>query len=245
MPEVQRHYDQLLAAHYGWMSGVSFPEKVAEQQQLLASLGVTGQERGLAVDLGCGPGYQAVALARLGFDTVLAVDTSAGLLAEFAAAKGEWPVREVYADIRALKTLVPAGTARAVACMGDTLTHLDTRADVSALFSDAHAALMPGGRLVITYRDLSEPVDGLDRIIPVRSDDQRIMTCVLDYAPEAVTVNDRVHVREADGWRLHKSSYRKLRLPVGDLVSELQQTGFAIEHSGPAGRLTAIAAART
>jgi hypothetical protein len=43
--------------------------------------------------------------------------------------------------------------------MGDTLAHLESRADVSKLFRNAHQALAPGGRLP---RDLSTELTGLD-----------------------------------------------------------------------------------
>ncbi|MEV0364598.1 hypothetical protein [Nocardia fusca] len=61
-------------------------------------------EKGIAFDLGCGPGTRALALARLGFTRVTAVGTSAVLLDEltrFAAEGGVEPiVRPVQPDIR-------------------------------------------------------------------------------------------------------------------------------------------------
>ena len=33
MNDAIRHYDELLAAHYSWMVGVPFEEKVAEQKR--------------------------------------------------------------------------------------------------------------------------------------------------------------------------------------------------------------------
>jgi hypothetical protein len=66
MSDVTRHYDTLLAQHYSWMTGVPFDIKVAEQRTLLEVLGMAGRS-GVALDLGCGPGYQSAALAQLGF----------------------------------------------------------------------------------------------------------------------------------------------------------------------------------
>ena len=57
--------------------------------------------------------------------------------------------------------------------MGDVLTHLESHQDVSGLLADAFAALAPGGRLVLTFRDMSEALSGLDRFIPVQSDANR------------------------------------------------------------------------
>ena len=57
---------------------------------------------------------------------------------------------------------------------------------------------------------------GTARFLPVRADDQRILTCFLEYGPSHVTVHDLLHEREAGGaWRLQTSAYRKLRLSPG------------------------------
>jgi SAM-dependent methyltransferase len=240
---VARHYEELLAEHYTWMFGVPFDAKVAEQRALMEALGLRAQH-GTVVDLGCGPGFQAVALACLGYSRVVAVDTSQTLLNELGEHRGDLPIEAVLADLRHVRRLVKPGAADAIVCMGDTLTHLDSRAEVSRLFAGAYVALAPGGLLILTFRDLSIELIGLDRFLPVRADADRIMTCVLDYEPEAVVVNDLVHVREGNGWSLRKSSYRKLRLAADMLADELRGLGFTVRRNEPAGRLHAIVAAK-
>jgi hypothetical protein len=47
--------------------------------------------------------------------------------------------------------------------MGDTLTHLARKADVSALFQDVFDALHSGGVFVITYRSLTQLASSLCR----------------------------------------------------------------------------------
>lgn len=84
------HYERLLAEHYTWMLGMPFEHKTAEQAELLSGMGVTTP--GLCVDLGCGPGFQAIALAQLGATRVHAIDTSAVLLAELRAHARNLPV---------------------------------------------------------------------------------------------------------------------------------------------------------
>ncbi|GBQ27756.1 class I SAM-dependent methyltransferase [Gluconacetobacter sacchari] len=242
MNEVTRHYDQLLAAHYSWMNGLPLEEKIAEQQALLVDLGLNDGPKGIAVDLGCGPGYQSFALMAIGYDTIIAIDTSAELLAELEAAATGQPIRTVHADLRGFPTLVGRASADAIVCMGDTLTHLEDRADVSTLYRDAYEALRPGGHFILTFRDLSQELTGLDRFLSVQSDDHRLMTCVLEYEPERVIVNDLLHVREASGWRFQKSRYRKLRLSPAEQVAELKRLGFTIGHDRPIGGLRAIAA---
>jgi hypothetical protein len=53
----------------------------------------------------------------------------------------------------------------------------------------------------------------------VRSEDNRIFTCFLDYGPTHVTVHDLVHSREGASWRQTVSAYKKLRLSA-DFVRE-------------------------
>jgi SAM-dependent methyltransferase len=242
MSSVKRHYDDLLAAHYSWMSGMSVADKAAQERLLLETLDADGLRTGLAVDLGCGPGYQSIALADLGYAPVLAIDSCESLLRELEQAKGGRPIDGTLADLSGFRGLVSDGSVSLIACMGDTLPHLPSRADVSKLFRDAFASLHEGGRLVLTLRDLSRELVGLDRFIPVRADLDRIMMCSLDFGPDTVTVNDLVHVRQENHWSLHKSSYQKLRLAPAELVAELARCGFVVDHDAAGPRFHAISA---
>ena len=242
--QVRAHYDALLAQHYTWMTGMPFAAKVAEQRDLFRSIGVTPTNGGAAIDLGSGPGFQALALAQLGYAPVHAIDTSRALLDELDARKEDLPITTALADLRDFARLTgPEGVA-AIVCMGDTLTHLECHADVERLIEDARATLVSGGFLVLTFRDLSIELRGLDRILPVHADDDRIMTCVLEYEDDAVIVNDIIHVREGSGWAMNKSSYRKLRLAPAWVVQQLRDRGFAIRHDDVVGRLHTILAVR-
>src|SRR5579859_7641272 len=168
MSTVSEHYERLLSRHYTWMFGAPFEEKVSEQAALLREIleQLPGRpETALAVDLGSGPGFQTVALAQLGFSPVLAIDTSAELLGELQSHSVGLPVQIAKADLRELPSLVAAGQATVIVCMGDTLTHLSSKGDVSALFRAVSEALHPGGMLVITYRDLTAELEGIDRFI--------------------------------------------------------------------------------
>jgi SAM-dependent methyltransferase len=242
MGDIQRHYDDLLATHYSWMSGMGFAHKVTEQRDLLNSLGFPTETMGLAVDLGCGPGYQALALEQIGYQAVLAIDTSRSLLDELDHHKGDRPIRTELADMRDFTRFIEVGSVDAIICMGDTLPHLDERSGVSGLLRDAYASLRPGGKLALTFSDFSVETIGRDRFIPVRADDERVMICALEYDGDKVIVSDLIHIRTRDGWTLHKSSYRKLRLEPARIVSELKDLGFLVEHDGPASRMHAIVA---
>jgi SAM-dependent methyltransferase len=248
MSTVNEHYERLLSQHYTWMFGVSFEDRVTEQKSFLsrtlAPLHYT-PEAATAVDLGCGPGFQTIALAQLGFSPVIAVDTSAELLDELRSHIGSLPVRIEKADLRDLPAIVQTGQATVVVCMGDTLTHLAEKSDVSALFRGAFERLRPGGMFVITYRDLTKELHGTDRFIPVRSDENKIMTCFLEFEnADSVVVHDLVHIRQDMGWSLTKSNYRKLRLGIEWVREELSGAGFDILSEDLSGRLIGLAAVK-
>ncbi|WP_247039855.1 class I SAM-dependent methyltransferase [Burkholderia cepacia] len=239
---ISRHYDTLLAEHYTWMFGMPFRSKVEEQRGLLETLGMRPGKHGTALDLGCGPGFQSIALANLGFEKVVAIDTSRALLDELNSQKGNLPIEATLADLRDFDRFAVPGSAAAIVCMGDTLTHLDNMQDVAGVFKKARDVLQPSGVLVLTFRDLSIELTGLDRFLPVHADNDRIVTCMLEYRSDIVVVNDLIHVRESGGWTLRKSSYQKLRLPPDTLSDELTRLGFTVRTNEPFGRMHALIA---
>jgi SAM-dependent methyltransferase len=235
MSDATDHYERLLADHYTWMFGSAVHEKAAEQRELLARLGVGGGGD-LAVDLGAGSGFQTLALADLGYRRVIAIDTSRKLLEELRTNVAGRPagaahsiVQAVEADMLDLPRHVSPGTADVIVCMGDTLTHLPAREHVTHLFTAVSASLRRGGRFVLSYRDLSSELLGPDRFIPVRSTTDKIMTCFLEYLPGRVMVHDLIHLREDSGWKLLKSCYPKLRLPVNEIRRDLENSGLHLE----------------
>jgi SAM-dependent methyltransferase len=236
------HYETLLAKHYTWMFGMPFDRKVAEQRLLLERFDALPAQRRLALDLGAGSGFQSIALLDLGFDQVIAIDFSPTLLAELDSHKQGRPIETVQADIVDYLAQVTPGTVDLITCMGDTLTHLGSQSDVIQLFANAASALVTGGFLVLTYRDLSSEMSGTDRFIPVAADSDRLLTCFLEYEPGAVVVHDLLHEREGERWNFQASTYRKLRLPADWVQAELYAAGFMTVELKPAGRLAGFLA---
>jgi SAM-dependent methyltransferase len=228
------HYEKLLASHYTWMLGDDLEAVAAGDRKLFQDAGI--RAGALAVDLGCGPGPQTLALADIGFAEVVGVDTSQQLLDELLAHTGSRPaVRVVHDDlVHALPGVADGADVDVVTCMRDTVVHLPGRRAVTQLFSRVAASLAVGGMFILSYRDLTQPLEGVDRFLPIRSDNDRIMLCVLDYPDsDTVTVTDLIYTHVDDGWELHRNSYPKLRLAPDWLCSQLTAAGLQIARHGP------------
>lgn len=221
------HYKNFLANHYTWMGG-PYAGKVAQQQSLFIRLGIAPARTGQALDLGCGSGCQSIALAQLGF-SVTAIDANAQLLAELNQHAGSLQIRTVQHDLCALAACSALPTQADLAvCMGDVITHLPSPQIVTTLFNEVGRRLAPEGKFVLSFRDLSQELHGLDRFIPVRGDNERVMTCFLEYEPDTVIVHDLIYRRQGEGWDLGKSAYRKLRLSHDWVHSQLASQGFEV-----------------
>lgn len=95
---------------------------LAGNRLLLESLSLASWLRGIAVDLGCGSGFQSIPLAEVGFE-VVTLDPNGTLLAELSGKTTGQPVQVVKYDLLNFSALLRADAALIV-CMGDTLPHL-------------------------------------------------------------------------------------------------------------------------
>lgn len=239
MTTVQEHYDRHLGPVYTWMAG-GFESALARGAAELDAIGVPPRGEGVAVDLGAGFGMHAVELARRGY-RVIAVDTCAALLDQLRARAAGLSVDIVHDDLVAFARHLP-GKADLVLCMGDTLTHLPGEASVESLVGAAAESLAPGARFVVSFRDYSAALAGVHRFIPVRSDEQRILTCFLEYGETRVTVHDILHERDGSQWKLSVGSYEKLRLAPERLAALIEARGLAVvQEAGMSGMVRFIA----
>lgn len=241
MATVADHYNTHLASVYVWMSGgfdVAVSRGETEIQTIFPSLsgGIT------SVDLGAGFGMHSIPLARRGC-LVIAVDTSTLLLEELKGHADTLPIKAVEDDLLSFQRYLDS-KVNLILCMGDTLTHLPDIPSVERLFSLAAESLRPGGIFVTTFRNYTSPLSGNARFIPVKSDDDRILTCFLEYEPDHVHVHDLLHERIASAWQLRVSTYRKLRLSPEWVSEGLQARGFTVLVEPGSGGMVRVVATR-
>jgi 2-polyprenyl-3-methyl-5-hydroxy-6-metoxy-1,4-benzoquinol methylase len=237
---VANHYEKHLGRIYTWMVG-DVDAALSRSDAELDALPLPSKPAGTAVDLGAGFGLHSLPLARRGFK-VVAIDSYEPLLQELVSRKGALPIRTVNADLLTFRAHV-AEPVDVIVCMGDTLPHLPNLSSVGSLLGDVAASLSPGGLFVATFRDyVSTPLQGDGRFILVRSDEQRILTCFLEYLDTTVTVHDLLHQLEGGSWRLHVSSYAKLRLAPQWVVEQLSSLGLFVHRDTASGGMIRIAA---
>ncbi|HYD79923.1 MAG TPA: methyltransferase domain-containing protein [Paucimonas sp.] len=217
---------------------------MARNAEEFRALGIRPARSGIAVDLGAGIGLHAIPLAQLGF-SVLAIDGCISLAEELKRRAAPFDIRTITGDLLDFRNELDA-EPEIICCMGDTLTHLPDLDTVRSLFSNVALSMPSHGTFVTTFRDYAaDTAVGLHRFIPVRSDADRILTCFLEYADDAVEVYDLLNRREGEHWKLEASSYRKLRIAPAWVVDILTGLGFVVVHDKTANGMTRIVARRT
>jgi len=165
---------------------------------------------GIAIDLGSGCGFQSIPLAKAGY-SVTAIDVDEKLLHELRSQSGELQINIIRDDLINFDKKTQKGV-ELIVCMTDTLIHLESKEKVTTLFNKVFEALEPKGKFILTFRDLAHELTDLDRFLPVKSDENIVFTCFLEYETETVKVHDIVYQRSEGEWKLFKSFYRKLRV---------------------------------
>ena len=236
---VKEHYERYLGNFYSWMVG-DFGEKQLEQENFFRNNNIQPNCSGVAIDLGCGHGLQAVSLANIGF-SVHAVDFNPQLLTELKKRIGERDIE--FTEAHLLEYLYAIRLKpELIVCMGDTLTHLSGPDQVEELISLSSQKLERGGKLILSYRELSLELTNEKRFIPVKSDEHRIHMCYLEYLPGYVKVFDVLNELENGAWKQHVSWYPKLRIPVSLVLSLFEKHNLTLINQEVIGGLTYLIA---
>jgi len=233
MTGIREHYENHLAKYYSWMSG-GLAKKLNENRKFFKDHHVRPRHSGIAVDLGAGSGFQSIPLAELGF-RVIAIDLSKNLLAELKESAKDLPIEIINDNLLNFSEHCPDKVELFV-CMGDTLTHLNTHQNIQQLLECIFSALKIGGQVILTFRDFTAELKGLDRFISVRNDANTIFTCFLEYEKDYIKVHDIIYEKKHNQWELKKSFFKKIRIFPQWTREILLDIGFKVEtydiHNG-------------
>jgi SAM-dependent methyltransferase len=224
----KEHYDNHLANFYSWMIG-DFDLLVSKYYDYFKIHNILSTNNKTAFDFGCGNGVQSIALAKLGFN-VFSFDFNKQLLNELESNRNNHNITIIESDFvnfDKYSTISPD----LIICMGDTISHLSDKSDIEMLFKNCNKVIKDNGLLTLSFRDYSTPLTGVNRFIPVKSDENRILTCFLEYYDNYVIVNDLLYENENGKWNQKVSSYKKIRISENEIIELLRKSNFEIISS--------------
>lgn len=236
---VKEHYDKHLGNFYSWMTG-DFEINQMEFQKFLVENDILPASSKIAIDLGAGQGIQSVSLANLGF-TVKSIDFNRQLLDELKNNRKGRNIEIIEDDIRTIEKYTDI-EPELIICCGDTITHLDNKNDIEKFIGGICATISKGGKLVLSFRDYSNELTGDSRFISVKSDNNKILTCFLEYHTEFVRVTDLLYEKTETGWQQRVSSYNKVRISPNEILQLLDLNAMKIFFNKPINRLTTVIA---
>lgn len=223
---VKDHYENHLSKFYSWMSG-DFETKQNEFQNFLTYNNILPVSTKNAIDLGAGHGIQSVSLSRLGF-SVTAVDFSKLLLEELKVNSAGLHIDIIEGDIKNVQQFSDK-RPELIICCGDTISHLENKNEIKKFLKDISDTLIKGGKALLSFRDYSLALTGDDRFLQVKSDDSRILTCVLEYETDYVRVTDLLYEKSDAGWVKKVSSYKKVRIKTSEITEQLETNNLNIQ----------------
>jgi hypothetical protein len=109
---------------------------------------------------------------------------------------------------------------------------------------NSYKILLKSGKLILTFRDLAFELKEEQRFIPIKSDDNRIFICFLEYNSTYVKVFDIIYEKENGRWSQKISSYKKLVISRNVVEDYFEGAGFKIESTGIENGLVTIIGAK-
>jgi len=200
---------------------IVFPENRAATRFLADCLDRPGR----ILDLACGTGTSALALARRGHE-VSAVDLDETMIAKAREKDDSGTVAFFVGSFSDIETLFPGGGFDLVYSIGNSIPHLSSRNDVACFVTAVSKLLAPGGLFVLQIVNFDRILHyNIDALPPIERLDHDI-TLVRNYRMR----DDRLRVAFDTvltvGGETTRHSVDLLTLTSGELVSMLSMAGF-------------------
>jgi glycine/sarcosine N-methyltransferase len=209
---------------------VNWPERLAAELPFIeAQLQTVDASR--VLDAACGTGRHTIALAQRGYE-VVGADASAGMI-ERARADVP-PSLDVRFETAGFGELASRGGTDfdAVLCLGNSLPHLLTPADLSAALADFAACLRPGGLLLIQNRNFDAALNRGERWMGPQAhregETEWVFLRLYDFELDGLLTFNMVTLRREGlgGWSQHVATTRLWPLRQTELAPALQTAGF-------------------
>jgi SAM-dependent methyltransferase len=208
----------------------------AEMPFILQQLRAVNAHR--VLDVACGTGMHAIALAERGFE-VVGTDASRGMIEESRAnaATAGVSARFEVAGFGELAQSLATGDRGlpfdALLCLGNSLPHVLTPTELQATLDDFVACLAPGGLVLIQNRNFDAVLAERDRWMAPQSHregpSEWLFVRFYDFRPDGLLSFNVVTLRRREGeaWRQQVTSTRLWPLTHRELTEALGAAGLA------------------
>jgi glycine/sarcosine N-methyltransferase len=212
---------------------VNWERRLAHELPFIeAQLEAIGARR--VLDVACGTGRHALALAQKGYE-VLGTDLSAPMIErarENAGVQaGDLAVTFFVAGFGELARSGQTLGVDALLCLGSSLPHVLTEVHLRATLADWHAALRPGGLLLVQNRNMDAVLARRDRWMPVQQHVEGgrewLFVRFYDFDEDGLTFNVVTLSRgEGQSWAQRVDATRLVPWQRTQLVAALAEAGF-------------------
>ena len=187
----------------------------------------------LVLDAATGTGMHAIALAQLGYQASGA-DISRGMIERACsnAKSAGVQVRFEVAGFGSLASTFGISSFDALLCLGNSLPHLLSRAELDQALLDFAACLKPGGVLLIQNRNFDAIIANHERWMEPQShseaDAEWIFQRFYDFDPDGLLTFNIVTLKRLSqgNWTQHIVSSRLRPILKVDLMHSLSEAGF-------------------
>ncbi len=184
------------------------------------------------VDVACGTGQHAIALAQRGYQLV-GVDVSAAMIAQ-AQQNAQAAGVQVSFTVAGFGELATRQFSPfdALLCLGSSLPHIASPAELLPTLRDMAAVLRPGGLLIVQNRNFDLVLTHADRWMPPQAhregENEWLFLRFYDFNPDGSLTFNMLTLRRQNGqdWQQHAASTRLWPLRQDQVVSALQAAGF-------------------
>jgi glycine/sarcosine N-methyltransferase len=185
------------------------------------------------LDAACGTGMHAIALAQRGY-RMAGSDLSRGMIerAQVNTISAAVQVRFEIAGFGALANTFGRDAFDALLCLGNSLPHLLTPAELASSLADFASCLRPGGQLLIQNRNFDAVMAHHERWMEPQSHQQDDMEWIFqrfyDFDPDGLLTFNMVTLkREGQGnWNQQVVTSRLRPLIHAEIVDALSAAGF-------------------
>ena len=177
------------------------------------------------IDIGCGHGRHALALATLGAD-VVGIDNAVALLsrARDLATETHTEIRLIRGDMRRLPIQPECADA---AIIMDAFGFFNTDEEHDTVLREAARILTPGGRLALKIVNGGLIIDDF-RSTDRQERDGTVVTIDRSLAVAPARMTESVHISGSRGTEKYERRQRLYR--VDELRVALERSGFNVEH---------------